>query len=626
MQPVPLLGLGIQSGYPSVTAQERINCYLETQKDAEKTSIVAYGTPGLELFADLGETPIRGMITFGSFFYVVHRAVLYKINNAAVAVSLGEIGTTSGRVSMATNGFQIIIVDGTTTGYIYDIAEDATVTIADTTLSSATITMTIAAPCVVTWTAHPFANDEAVQFTTTGDLPTGITAGTTYYVKDQATNTFELSLTRGGGSITTTGSQSGTHTGKQIRTDVTWSDHGLLAGTGVSFTTSSSLPAPLVASTVYFVKTVVDANTFTIAATSGGDEINITSAGSGTHTGASSLAAIADTGYPGLTTVGFLDGYFIGNKPNSGRYYISDLLDGLAWDALDFATAESSPDDLVAVKTTHGQTVLFGKFTSEIVANTGAQDFPFGRSGIAIEWGLVSPFSIAEVDEYLGFLAKNKLGEVQVCLMRGHQVSVVSTSDLDRILNDYTTLTAATAYSYMLNGHAFYVLNVGDETWTYDLKSDVWSQLKSHSISRHRAEIGVSFLEKIMVSDYEDGKIYRMSDTQYTDNGDPILMIIRGRHLSNNREYLTIDRVEVDFEAGVGLQNGQGSDPQAMMRYSKDQGHTWSAERWRTMGKVGKYKSRAFWTRFGRSRDFVLEVSVSDPVKRCITGVYGDMS
>ena len=77
---------------------------------------------------------------------------------------------------------------------------------------SATVTMTIASPCVVTWTAHGLPNGTSVQLTTTGSLPTGLATGVTYYVKNATTNSFELATTPSGSSINTTGTQSGTHT------------------------------------------------------------------------------------------------------------------------------------------------------------------------------------------------------------------------------------------------------------------------------------------------------------------------------------------------------------------------------------------------------------------------------
>lgn len=78
--------------------------------------------------------------------------------------------------------------------------------------TSSTVTFDVGTD-VVTWTSHTFANDDRVYFTTTGTLPTGLTANTAYFVRDQATNTFKVAATAGGAAINLTGSPSGTHTG-----------------------------------------------------------------------------------------------------------------------------------------------------------------------------------------------------------------------------------------------------------------------------------------------------------------------------------------------------------------------------------------------------------------------------
>src|SRR4030042_548908 len=88
--------------------------------------------------------------------------------------------------------------------------------------SSATITMTIATPCVVTNTGHTKSNGDMVRFSTTSALPTGVVADTTYYVIGAATNTYNLSATSGGIAINTSGSQSGTHTVKTVIYDSTY--------------------------------------------------------------------------------------------------------------------------------------------------------------------------------------------------------------------------------------------------------------------------------------------------------------------------------------------------------------------------------------------------------------------
>jgi hypothetical protein len=77
---------------------------------------------------------------------------------------------------------------------------------------SASITVTVANPAVVTWTAHNLANDTPVMFTTTGTLPTGIVVGTIYYVRNRTTNTFELSIKKSGAGISTTGAAGTGHT------------------------------------------------------------------------------------------------------------------------------------------------------------------------------------------------------------------------------------------------------------------------------------------------------------------------------------------------------------------------------------------------------------------------------
>lgn len=86
----------------------------------------------------------------------------------------------------------------------------------ETTLQSSVVTITIATPGVVTWFtgAHGLVGGETVVFTTTGALPTGITAGTTYYVLASGitSTTFRIGLTASGSAINTTGTQSGIHT------------------------------------------------------------------------------------------------------------------------------------------------------------------------------------------------------------------------------------------------------------------------------------------------------------------------------------------------------------------------------------------------------------------------------
>ena len=78
-----------------------------------------------------------------------------------------------------------------------------------------------------------------------------------------------------------------------------------------------------------------------------------------------------------------------------------------------------------------------------------------------------------------------------------------------------------------------------------------------------------------------------------------------------------IDGAEIVTESSLPT---PGYDPQVMLRWSDDSGHTWSSEHWTSMGKIGEYGYRTFWRRLGSSRDRVYEVSGTDPVKIAIMG------
>lgn len=84
---------------------------------------------------------------------------------------------------------------------------------------SFTVTISNASPGVVTASGHGLNNNDSIQFTTTGSLPTGLSTGTTYWIVSKATNTFEVSASPGGTAITTSSAGSGTHTAHIVTTN-----------------------------------------------------------------------------------------------------------------------------------------------------------------------------------------------------------------------------------------------------------------------------------------------------------------------------------------------------------------------------------------------------------------------
>lgn len=130
-------------------------------------------------------------------------------------------------------------------GYVFQdgrIMEGAIIT---TPPFNNTITVTIASPAVVTWTAHGKTAGSPVVFETTGALPTGLTAGVVYYViaDGLTTNAFEVSATSGGSAINTSGSQSGTHSA--VTNTVVISDGTIFIGGAAYDVTGEGLPIPM---------------------------------------------------------------------------------------------------------------------------------------------------------------------------------------------------------------------------------------------------------------------------------------------------------------------------------------------------------------------------------------------
>jgi hypothetical protein len=333
---------------------------------------------------------------------------------------------------------------------------------------------------------------------------------------------------------------------------------------------------------------------------------------------------ITSTGFVGGTAIRFLNGRFVANRPGTGEFCISAAYDGLTWDELEFATAESAPDELVSLEVENGQLVLFGDKTTEFWGDSGAADFPLARIGSsAIEWGLAASQSLSKFMDSLIFLRKNRLGQVQVCVQSGASAQPVSTPDVETQFSSYGDVSDATGFAYMLGGHPFYQINfpTADKSWLYDGQSKAWSELESAG-GRHRAEMYQQFLGALYVTDYENGKLYRLDADVYSDDGATIVRQFQGRHQSSG-DFSTFAELWLEMEAGVGLQAGQGSNPQVMMQISKDGGHTWGAERWAGFGAAGKYTSRAKWNRLGRARDWVFRFRITDPVKTVFTAAWG---
>lgn len=337
---------------------------------------------------------------------------------------------------------------------------------------------------------------------------------------------------------------------------------------------------------------------------------------------------ITAAGFPANpTSVTYLNLRFIVTSEGTGQYQWSAINDGTSWDALDFATEESNPDNLVRVIADNGQGVAFGEFTTGFFGPSNSDDAAFARIGAAaIEFGLASKNSLDKFDQSLIFLSKNRLGGVQVCTLSGYTLQVVSNADIETLFASYSGIDSATGFSFRHEGHSFYQINFTAEnvSWRYDGKTGDWSKAES-SGGRHRAELQVNHQNRSYVTDYETGNTYLFDPDALTDNGTTIARQFIGRHLMTGNTSRFAE-VWIDMEMGVGTSTGQGANPKLMMQVSKDGGKTWGNERWADIGRSGAYRGRATFRRMGRSAEsgvWTFKFRVTDPVNVTFIGAWG---
>jgi len=154
------------------------------------------------------------------------------------------------------------------------------------------------------------------------------------------------------------------------------------------------------------------------------------------YTVAGGLVQVSDADFDGpVLSVDYADGYFIFAKAASNKWFTSDLRDGFSYIATDFASAESDPDNIIAIRQLRGLVFVFGSRTLEPYQNVGGTGFPYERinSGIYNK-GCSAQFSIVEADNSLFFIGAGKRERPSVWMTNGGVPQKVSTPSIDNLI------------------------------------------------------------------------------------------------------------------------------------------------------------------------------------------------
>lgn len=322
------------------------------------------------------------------------------------------------------------------------------------------------------------------------------------------------------------------------------------------------------------------------------------------------LTQITDDSLPQVSGVFWIGGVFYYPNLGSSQYHFSEVGQAGVIDDLGFANAESDPDQIVRGERVGDLIALLGSRTIEWMAQSGDAESPLTRSGgRSQDKGCLAFYSVVKADNALFFVG-NEGGQGRFVLRTGGNTpEIISDLTVNTKLAACENIEAATAFSAIIDGETFYVLNIpGQGSYGLNLRTKLWSEWASIDRETFRVRCAGDGL----FGDDETGQLYTFG-SGYTDEG---AQIIREASCWLPVTHPgVLGALSLVGATGVGLATGQGSDPLVEMRWSN--GGLLDFTNWRT-ASIGASGStvKTTWRQLGMmtSPGRLLHFRWSDPV------------
>lgn len=268
-----------------------------------------------------------------------------------------------------------------------------------------------------------------------------------------------------------------------------------------------------------------------------GTQLLIIAAGTNGYTlgiSSGSPTLISDGNFP--TAPGrcaYLDGYFIVPQLGSAVFYLSQLIDGADWTPVQFASAEASPDYLVACVVTGRQLYNIGYRSIEVWYNTGDPSFPLERiNGAYHQIGIVSgatydDTSIAELNGTIYFIGSADAGGAAIWALNAGGIQRVSTPQIESMLLGYGSGIEWGGVAYNIDGQAFYEISsvAYGKTFLYNITSKAWSRLEVGGACHRISAVAAPSMfvgSGVLAFDRNNGNVYLMTPLFNSENGTAI--------------------------------------------------------------------------------------------------------
>ena len=355
------------------------------------------------------------------------------------------------------------------------------------------------------------------------------------------------------------------------------------------------------------------------------------------------VTEVTDVNITGSDTVDFINSQFLYTKSgfitiNSkvegpGYTIVSNVGDGSSASGLNIIGAESLPDTLIRDFVFEEVIYRCGVRSIEAWYNSGVGSPPIERlQGRVFNVGLAAVNSIAKTDEAFYWLGDDNA----IYRAQAGAKQRVSTDAISNAISKFAVIDDAIGFTYTFEGQNFYTITfpTANKTFTINeaLSENGWFELSTGTKDdKWQASSVMSVYGKNYAADADNGNIYILDLTCYTNNDAPLQ---RTRVIENIDARLiggaigdavTMSRVVVSMETGVGLIAGQGDNPRIMMEASFDGGRTWSAGAWPKVGRLGEFVIKVKWDRMKTFYDCMIRISSSDPVNYSVYSANIDL-
>jgi hypothetical protein len=319
-------------------------------------------------------------------------------------------------------------------------------------------------------------------------------------------------------------------------------------------------------------------------------------------------------------SVGFMAGHWFCVAGGTFKRFWTQDINPTTWGALDFDSASSQTDPLIASVVTGSRIWDIGEKTIEFRYASGDVDAPFTlEQGRAYERGCKARDSIVALDNTIFWVGDDNI------IYRGADVPTAIADNSISELIAKTQPDDIYAFGFAWQGHVFYCLTIGDlGTYLYDLTTSKWFQWQTFEQTRWLPSLGCNGFDGLpMLGDISTGALYTLNSETWLDGSLPVVGVLTAG-LPIKAQRASVNSVRIEMATGHALATGQGSVPLIKTAYSKDGGFTFGDFRLASLGEQGQYNFRVIERRLGQFKPplFVMEIEMSDPIPRRISGGY----